>query len=102
MPRLTPDDWRLSMRIGPRAHNPDDNDNLRSLMVHRLSDTMKTVARRGLRREYRVSWFCEPCELWVKREDDIAAGLPMKVTCPTCDRHYRLELAVYEEIDPPE
>lgn len=102
MSRLAPDDWKLSMRLSPRARNPEYNDGLRSLLIHRLSDTMKLTGRRALRREERVAWFCEPCDRWVTREDDLTNGLPTKVVCPDCERHYRLELAVYEEIDPPE
>lgn len=94
---LSPDDYTLSMKIGQRARRPGHNDGLRSLLVHRLSDTFKLIIRRSLRTE-QLGWFCEDCDEWVQHESP-PDTMPARLQCPQCGRMYRLETAVYEEIE---
>jgi hypothetical protein len=93
--QMSKDDYHLSMRISRRPrHETAGDESLRSLIVHRLSDTTKAVFRRSLRRG-NVSEYCESCDSWDKRHDE---GLPEEWRCRDCDRLFRLEFAVYEEI----
>jgi PHP family Zn ribbon phosphoesterase len=83
------------MRIAPRAKRTVDNADLRTLLVHRLSDTEKAVARVSLRGEEGFSLFCEPCMSWTSREDDMR----MAWKCPRCGRVYMTEFIVLEEVN---
>lgn len=92
IPRMDEDDWALSMRTSRRARDDANNAGLRSLLVHRLSVTMKGIARRALRRG-QVSLYCEPCNRWASLD-----GFPAVTQCESCSTVYRLEFAVYEEV----
>ena len=85
----------LSMRISPRARRPEDNEGLRSLIVHRLSDTTKAVARISLRGG-NVSVLCENCTQWMPIPDD---EFPTRWRCALCERVFEMEFAVLEEIN---
>ena len=93
MGRLNDDDYQLSMRISQRPRG-GEREPLRDMLVHRLSDTLKLVFRRGLRSN-EVSSFCESCDKWQPGAGD---ALPAEVRCEGCGRTFRLELAIYEEI----
>lgn len=88
---LNPDDHRLSMRISPRSRNPEPVG-LRSLLVHRLTSTVKAVLRRPLRGG-EFGLYCEPCDKWIHTPE-----APESVCCQTCNRVYRVELVIYEEV----
>lgn len=89
------EDYRLSMRISPRGRI--DSPELRQLLVNRLSATTKAVLRRSLRFD-NVSVYCERCNHWqVLKGDDLNEW-----TCAMCGARYRMEFAVYEQIDPEE
>lgn len=101
------EDYELSMLISPRARRDADNARLRELHVTRLSDTHKAIGRAGLR-THRVSVYCEGCKVdaaarepsrhhnaWTRLQDEF----PAEWDCPKCKRSYRLEFAVYEEVD---
>lgn len=68
---------------------------MRSLLIHRLSDTDKAVARLSFRFGT-VSMHCEPCQEWMPAPDD---DFQLRWTCPTCGRRYGMEFAVLEELD---
>lgn len=85
-------DFDLSMRISPRARRPEDNEGLRDLRVHRLSDTTKAVARVGLRNG-RISIYCEACGTWTPVEE-----FPVEYDC-ACGRSYRTEFVIFEEVE---
>lgn len=86
------EDYRLSMKISPRGRIPTDS--LRQLLVNRLSDTYKAILRRPLRGGGN-SVYCEECDWWQK-----ATGFPATWTCRRCNRSFRIEFAVYEEMEP--
>lgn len=89
-------DHELSMRISRRARRPEDNIGMRDLIVHRLSDTHKAVARISFR-DKAISVYCEPCREWAKfTEDD---DFPTEWQCPMCKREYGMEFAVMEELE---
>lgn len=94
-------DWKLSMRVSPRAKRAVHDVGLRSLLVHRFSDTLKLILRRSLRAD-QVGWFCEGCDAWVHNDTVPPDVFANRLRCPRCARTYRLEFAVYEEIDPGE
>jgi hypothetical protein len=96
---LDPRDHQLSMRISPRARDADNNLDLRTLIVHRLSDTEKAVGRISLRGGS-FAVFCEPCKQWTRQG---AISLTEEFLCPRCGRLYEIEFAVLEEVnnDPP-
>ncbi len=87
-------DWQLSMAISPRSRQEERNQGLRTLIVHRLSDTSKAVARVSLR-GHQVSVRCEPCQQWCRTPDD---EFPLQWRCPACHRLYQMEFAVLEEV----
>ncbi|MCX4826663.1 hypothetical protein OG883_44285 [Streptomyces sp. NBC_01142] len=96
---LSPRDFRLSMKISPMRPNGPDDEGLRSLLVHRLRDAAKAVARIPLKANLataglkKYSVHCEPCRAWF--------DLPEwgeEVTCPKCGRLYALELAVFSAV----
>lgn len=91
------DDYALSMGISPRGKI--DSEDLRQLMVNRLTKTQKAALRRSLRGPDRKTGepfglYCEPCRSWWKRKD-----VPEIAVCGKCGRRYRVELVVYEEIE---
>lgn len=86
------EDYKLSMRIAPRGKIPSDG--LRQLLVNRLSDTYKAVFRRPLRSGAHLSCFCEECSTWTRHVD-----FALEWTCPRCSTSYRIEFAVYEEVE---
>lgn len=90
---MTPDDHQLSMRISRRpARAAPELPGLRTLLVHRLSSTVKAVLRRGLRHG-NLGLHCQPCNEWFPMHE-----APESVCCPTCKRLYRVELVIYEEV----
>ena len=94
---MNPEDYRLSMRISPRGKI--DSAILRQLLVNRLSDTYKAVLRRSLRElrhGKKLSVYCEECSHWTNVQ-----AFPEEWECPRCETAYRIEFAVYEEIDEP-
>ncbi len=91
---LDPDDYRLSMRVSQKGRV--EIPGLRTLLVHRLTAGSKMVLRRPLRprpHDSEYVLYCEPCNVWTR--EDSAAEL---VSCPSCGRAYRLEMAVYQEV----
>ncbi|MFJ4700477.1 hypothetical protein ACIP5N_22140 [Streptomyces sp. NPDC088768] len=81
-----------------RPNSPGD-EGLRSLLVHRLRDAAKAIARTPLKTNIltaglkKYSVHCEPCRAWF--------DLPEwgeEVTCPKCGRLYVLELAVFSAV----
>jgi hypothetical protein len=92
MANLSPEDYHLSMAISPRGKI--DPGELRSLLIHRLSDTDKAVLRRPLRQSG-FGIYCEPCSRWTKIGDEA----PQEFTCFGCDTLYRVEFAIYEAIN---
>lgn len=93
-------DYQLSMRVSPRARNDFENDGLRSLLVHRLRDAAKAVARISLKRDlatadtadaYNVH--CEPCDAWF-----VLRKWGEEVVHEKCGRVYVLEMAIFSEI----
>jgi hypothetical protein len=94
-PLLDAEDYGLSMRISPRARRDEDNEGLRTLMIHRLSDTTKAVARLSLRGGH-VSLLCENCTRWTQAPDD---NFPTTWKCPECAREFEMEFAILEEVN---
>lgn len=86
-------DYRLSGKISRRSPTLPDPPGLRTLMVHRLSDSFKAILRRALH-SHEISVFCEACEKWTHSKT-----LPGEWHCTTCDRRYRVEFVIYEEIE---
>jgi hypothetical protein len=92
-------DWRLSMRISPRRRNEEltEDDNLRSLLVHRLRDGDKAVMRVPLSRSLdgggKASILCEPCNRWVTTNGD---GNLFECDC---GRVYQMEFAVFALVE---
>lgn len=95
-PHLMPideDDYQLSMKVSRRAH--EDPPGLRSLLLHRFTITMKGIARRPLRAPRNdPSLFCEECGRWFR-----LGAFPEVTQCPGCGNVYRMELAVYEQVE---
>lgn len=87
------EDYRLSMRVSPRGKI--DSAELRQLLINRLSDTDKAVLRRSLRKN-NLGAYCEFCERWTARDLD---DVPDVFQCSGCERRFRIELVVYEEIE---
>jgi hypothetical protein len=92
---LDEDDYALSMAVSPRARQEENNLDLRSMLVHRLSDTAKAIWRRGLRSD-NTSAYCEHCRHWTR---NVGIAQPLW-TCARCARVYRIEFVIYEEVDP--
>lgn len=97
-------DYALSMRLSPRSRGRQrEDDGLRSLLVHRLRDTVKMVLRISLRQDLakadaaKYQIHCEPCDKWF----DLAAWAE-EVVCPNCRRVYAVEFAVFSLIEEPE
>lgn len=98
---LSERDYRLSMLIGRRSRNSEPEENLRSLLVHRLRDAAKAVLRISLRQDlgtagasqYQI--YCEPCGKW-----STLKGWAEEVVCPHCGQVYAVEFAVYSAITP--
>lgn len=90
---LKPDDHRLSMRISRRGKI--DSGELRTLLIHRLSDTDKAALRRPLRKAENLNLYCENCDEWTK----VGPVAPQEWTCNGCGTLFRIEFAVYEAID---
>ncbi|MET1006585.1 MAG: hypothetical protein ABWX96_13635 [Propionibacteriaceae bacterium] len=93
MPLLDPDDYQLSMKVSRKPKNAVDTV-LRSLLLHRFTITMKAISRRALRAPRDTGFFCETCNRWYRVD-----GFPEVTQCPGCNSYYRIELAVYEQID---
>lgn len=91
--RMDDEDWALSMTISRRARNDVGNECLRSLLVHRLTVTLKGVLRKGLN-SGRNSVFCEACGRW----QHVGTETPKIWQCQGCLRVYAIEFAVYEEV----
>jgi hypothetical protein len=90
---LKDDDYQLSMKIARRGKL--DSPDLRSLIVNRLTDTLKVILRRPLSdkaRSYGV--FCEHCQRW-----NNATEVPEELTCDGCNRRFRIETVIYAEIE---
>jgi rubredoxin len=97
---LNDDDYRLSMAVAARPKQPRPGDEtLRTLLIHRLSDTTKLIWRRALRFD-NMGAFCEPCQRWTIRIEEDHDEIDTRWHCPECNRRYRLEFAVFEEVDP--
>lgn len=102
--RLNPLDWRLSMAISPRRRGEiEQDDGMRSLLVHRLRDGDKAVMRVPMSqkltdedRDVKASILCEPCNRWTT-----ARGDGDLFDC-NCGRVYRIEFAVFALVDEPE
>jgi hypothetical protein len=95
---LDDDDYNLSMKISRRAHGEAAGDrDLRSLLVHRLTVTLKAVLRRPLGGGGKFSLYCEFCDRW-----ESLVGAPAVASCSTCERLFRLEFAIYEEVEQPD
>lgn len=98
MGQLDDRDYLLSMQLSPRARQAQDDEGLRSLLVHRLSDTDKLAVRRSLRTTNRpFGMFCEPCGAWVAH--DSASDMFEELRCPGCDRRFRIEMVIYEGVE---
>lgn len=97
MQRMDKRDYDLSMAISPKARRAEDNEGLRSLLVHRLMDGWKAIARRAIKDEDRVMVYCEHCRHWspVRTPD----AIPTQWECGSCNRLYRMEFATYEEVE---
>lgn len=94
---LSESDHKLSMQISPRRRRHAEPEVLRTLMVHRLTNSEKLVLRRSLGSD-NVSGFCEPCGLWtLTMADDPEYGV--ELSCTDCRRRFRFEFAIYEEVD---
>jgi ribosomal protein S27E len=92
---LEDQDYRLSMRLSPRAREEENNEGLRGLLILRLAGTAKAAWRKSLRSPH-GSLFCEPCDRWTVR----SAQPDADVTCPSCGRQFRVETVIYREIRP--
>jgi hypothetical protein len=97
---LTPQDEELSKAISRPGRIPAAS--LRTVLVARLSTTLKAVGRRSLRfrpgrRSTAYGIFCEGCQEW--RHVDGKGQLPGHWYCPTCKAEYRMEFAIYEKVD---
>lgn len=91
-------DWALSMAISQRARAEENNEGLRGLLVHRLDGAAKAIWRLALGSP-NTSVYCEPCREWHR----VRGEWPVTWSCPTCQRDYEVEFAVYTEImDEPE
>lgn len=92
--KLDPDDFELSMKISRRARDDVGNQFLRSLLIHRLTTTLKAVLRRPLKPGGGLGLYCEACDLWQSM-----VQVPTFAACAGCGRRYRVELVIYEEIE---
>lgn len=92
MAKMKDEDYKLSMTISPRGKI--NSAELRQLLINRLSDTYKAILRRSLRFQDNVSIYCEDCGKWTRVRD-----YPPLWTCPECNTTYRMEFAVYEEME---
>ncbi len=96
---LSPEDYRLSMRVSARAKT--DTPDLRTLLIHRLRAAPKAVLRLSNARDLatadmdRYGAYCEPCGQWIKRPD---WGDDWE--CPYCHTLYRIEVAVFSAVHP--
>lgn len=90
---LEPDDYDLSMRVSRKNSDGADNG-LRSLLIHRLTITMKAIGRRPTKAPRRPRMYCEACQRWYALD-----GFPEVTQCEGCQAYYRAELVVYEQID---
>jgi hypothetical protein len=90
---LSEEDYGLSMAVSrrPRIPRPDE-DQLRSLLIHRLTNTKKAVGRVSLNNGA-LAIFCEGCRHWIAVEE-----FPVDYDCQ-CGRKFVLEFCVYEEVD---
>lgn len=96
MTQLDEQDWKLSMKTSYRALADEQNQGLRTLLVHRLTSTLKAISRLSLRTNI-CSVFCEACQRWVRVRSEKA--FLVEWTCPSCHRLYQMEYAVYEEVE---
>jgi hypothetical protein len=86
-------DYKLSMTVSRRPRTPrPDEDQLRTLLVHRLTNTKKAVGRVSLR-DGAIGIYCENCRHWTRIDE-----FPVDFDC-ACGSKYRMELAVYEEVE---
>jgi hypothetical protein len=93
-PLLSPEDYQLSMRVSRPARRPEDNQGLRSMIVHRLLEGPKAVLRFALRTG-QASVHCEPCGVWTSVDDVLDVW-----QCPRCLREYEAEFVIYSEVVP--
>ncbi|MFJ6752353.1 hypothetical protein ACIQNI_29840 [Streptomyces sp. NPDC091266] len=99
MPLLSKSDFRLSMRIGRKPVEDRDDENLRSLLVHRLRGATKAVVRLPLKTNIataelkKYSVHCEACGIWFAMPE-----WGEEVQCPKCERLYALEMAVFSAV----
>lgn len=78
-----------------------DYDSLRSLLIRRLSDTPKAVMRRSPRDELQnpPGVFCEACNQWMALPE---GPITSEFGCTLCYLKFRVELVIYEQIQPDE
>jgi hypothetical protein len=93
MERLSDEDFQLSMRISPTARDAENNEGLRSLLVHRLVPGPKAVWRRSIADESKMALYCEPCRRWSR-----VLSFNEEFSCEGCRRVYRVEFSVLEEV----
>lgn len=96
MAKLDDDDWQLSMNVSRRSRlgaGGDEDSLLRSLLIHRLTPSLKAILRLPLRGG-KFGLYCEACDRWTNLIE-----APPVARCPSCERMFRLEMAIYEEID---
>lgn len=105
---LDEDDHKLSMRISPKPKAPQQGF-LRTLLLHRLSDTKKLVIRRSLKTEEMRGWYCENCGCWYGKplwnfvqDRIVCGGSGWRIGDKGCGRIYRVEAVFYEEVLPEE
>lgn len=95
---LSPEDFRLSMRVSARAKQ--ELPGLRTLLIHRLRPTVKAVLRLSNSRDIatadmdRYGAYCEQCGRWTRRPDWADDW-----ECPNCHTEYRIEFAVFSAVD---
>ena len=90
---MTTQDQVLTARISQSARRADIAS-LRRIVVGRLGDSQKAVARLSLRGAT-VSVFCETCLRWLPAPNN---DFPIEWRCPACKRLYEMEFAILEEV----
>jgi len=89
---LEEEDYDLSMRIAQPSRKASRNQGLRSLLVHRLADTVKAVLRLPLSGGV-FGVYCETCDKWHSVKTP-----PWNWKCPDCGLMFTMEFAVYKEV----
>lgn len=98
---LDPRDYKLSMKVSPRAKEENRNEGLRTLVLNRLRDAEKAVLRLPLKRNIATadeasaySAHCETCGEWFTLRE-----WGEEIRHDKCGQVYVLESAVFSKVE---